>query len=176
MSEKAIAEKQKKVDELKEKISRSSIMVISDYLGFSVKQITELRKKLHAEDAEYRVVKNTFIERAVASTAMEPLKDHLGGSSALLIGYKDAVAPLKTLVKFIRDNEKGKIRAGVMDENIFGDKELTEISKLPSREVLLSKVVGGLQAPVYGLVNVLQGSIRKLVYALDAVKKQKGGE
>lgn len=171
MSERAIAEKKKVVDELKEKVSRTNLLVVADYLGFSVKQITELRKKLRAEDSEFRVLKNTLVERAVPQ-----LKEHLKGSTALLMGYKDAVGALKVLVKFIKDSEKGRIRAGIMDENLYGEKELNEISKLPSREVLLSKLVGGLQSPISGFVNVLQGTIRKLVYALDAVRKQKGGE
>ena len=176
MSEKAIAAKQGKVNDLKDKISRSSILVVSDYLGFSVKQITELRKKLYTENAEFRVLKNTLIERAVEDAGFPQLKDHLKGSTALLLGYKDAVTPLKILVKFIREAEKGKIRAGVMEKDIVSDKDLNEISKLPSREVLLGKMVGGLQAPIYGLVNVLQGPIRKLVYAINAINKQKGGE
>jgi large subunit ribosomal protein L10 len=176
MSQRAIAAKQQKVTELQEKIGRAKIMVVSDYLGYSVKQITDLRKKLHAEEAEFRVVKNTLIERALTAAGLEPVKAQLKGSTALLIGYQDAVTPLKVLVKFIKDNEKGRIRVGVMEAKVFGEKDLTEISKLPAREVLLGRVVGGLQAPISGLVNVLQGPIRKLVYALDAVRKQKGGE
>jgi large subunit ribosomal protein L10 len=104
------------------------------------------------------------------------IKSHLKGSTALLLGYQDAVTPLKVLVKFIKDNEKGAIRAGMVDKALFNDKELTEMSKLPSREVLIGKVVGGFKAPLYGLANVLSGPIRKLVYAMDAIKKQKGGE
>lgn len=176
MSERAIAEKQKKVDDLKDRISRSSIMVVADYLGFSVKQITELRKKLHAENAEFSVVKNTLIERAVGGDGLSPVGDHLKGPTALLLGYRDAAGPLKILVKFIKEAEKGRIRVGIMDEKILSGAELNEISKLPSRDVLLGRVVRGLQSPIYGFVNVLQGPIRKLVYVLDAVKKQKGGE
>ncbi|MDD5594312.1 MAG: 50S ribosomal protein L10 [Candidatus Margulisbacteria bacterium] len=175
MSERAIAEKSKVVDELKEKIARSSVVVISDYLGFTVKDITDLRKKLRAEDSELRVVKNTLIERAVAGTDLDELKGHLKGATAVLLGYKDAVSPLKVLVKFLKDAEKGAIRVGVVDNKVFSQSDLTAMSKLPSREVLLAKVVGGLQSPIYGFVNVLQGPIRKLVYALEAVKNKKGG-
>ncbi|MFA5113575.1 MAG: 50S ribosomal protein L10 [Candidatus Margulisiibacteriota bacterium] len=176
MSEKAIAVKKKVVDELKEKISRATVMVVSDYHGYSVKQITELRKKLRPEGSELRIIKNTLIERAVDESGLGQIKEHLKGSTALLLGYKDAVAPLKVLVKFIKDNEKGSIRAGLVDKTLFNDKELNEMSKLPSREVLIGKVVGGFKSPLYGLANVLSGPIRKLVYAIDAIKKQKGGE
>ncbi|HVN67363.1 MAG TPA: 50S ribosomal protein L10 [Candidatus Sulfotelmatobacter sp.] len=176
MSEKAIALKQQEVNELKEKIGRAKVLVVSDYLGYSVKQITDLRKKLFANGSEFRVVKNTLIERAVADCGYDALKDHLKGASALLLGFNDAVAPLKVLVKFIKDNEKGEIRVGVVEKTVFNATELGAIAKLPAKEVLIAKAIGGLQAPLSGLVNVLQGPIRKLVYALDAIKKQKGGE
>jgi large subunit ribosomal protein L10 len=176
MSERAIAEKKQVVDELKEKIARATVLVVSDYHGYSVKQITELRKKLRPEESELRVIKNTLIERAMDESGLPGIKEHLKGSTALLLGYKDAVTPLKVLVKFIKDNEKGAIRAGVVDKVQFGAKELTEMSRLPSRETLIGKVVGGFKSPLYGLVNVLNGPARKLVYALDAIRKQKGGE
>ncbi len=176
MSAKAIAVKSKVVDELKEKISRSNLVVITDYLGYSVKQMTELRKKLRAEDAEMTVVKNTLIERAVVASGLDDLKGHLKGPTVVVLGYKDTVTPLKVLVKFVKDAEKGAIRVGAVDKKVFGSKDLEAISKLPSREILIAKVVGGLQSPISGFVNVLQGPVRKLVYALDAIKAKKGGE
>jgi len=176
MSDKAIAKKSQVVDKIKEKIARSRVIVVADYQGFSVKEMTDLRKKLRVEEAEYTVVKNTLLERAFEQSGFPQFKDYFKGSTAILLGYKDAVTPLKILVKFVKDSEKGKLRGGLVEKDIFGEKELTEISKLPSREVLLGKVVGGLQAPIYGLVNVLQGPIRKLVYALSEIKTKKGGE
>lgn len=176
MSEKAIALKQQEVNELQEKIGRAKVLVVADYLGYSVKQITDLRKKLFANGSEFRVVKNTLIERAVKGCGYEALTGHLKGSTALLLGFGDAVMPLKVLVKFIKDNEKGAVRAGVVEKSIFSGQELGEIAKLPAKDVLIARAIGGLQAPLSGLVNVLQGPIRKLVYALDAIRKQKGGE
>jgi len=176
MSERAIAEKGKEVEKFKDKISRARILVLSDYLGFTVKEITALRKKLRAEDSEFRIVKNTLFERAVSETGFPQLKDFLKGPKAVLLGYKDAVSPLKVLVKFIKEIEKGTIEVGVVEKKVFSQSELIEISKLPTREALLSRVVGGIQSPLYGLVNVLQGPIRKLVYALIEIKAKKGGE
>lgn len=176
MSERAIAEKITVVDELKDKISRARVMVISDYLKFTVKEITGLRKKLRAENSELRIIKNTLIERAFSETGFEQLSDHLKGPTALLLGYKDAVSPLKVLVKFLKDAEKGAIRAGMVLNSVFSEKDLNAMARLPSREVLLSKMIGGMQAPLYGLANVLQGPIRKLVYALEAIRGKKGGE
>ena len=176
MSERAIAEKSKVVADLKERIARSKLLVLSDYLGFSVKEMTQLRKQLRAENSELKVIKNTLVERAVKESGLGELGGHLKGPTAVILGYQDAVSPLKVLVKFIKDAEKGTIRIGVLDKQVFSQSDLTAISRLPSREVLLAKVVGSLQSPITGLVNVLQGPIRQLVGTLDAIKAKKGGE
>lgn len=176
MSERAIVEKRKLVDEIKDKISRARVMVVSDYLGFTVKEITSLRKKLRGEDSEFRVFKNTLMGKAVLEAGYPQLKDFFKGPTAVLLGYKDAVSPLKVLVKFIKEVEKGTLRAGVVEKTVFDPSALSEMAKLPSREILLARVVGGFQAPIYGLANVLQGTLRKLVYALDQIKTRKGGE
>ncbi|OGC11524.1 50S ribosomal protein L10 [candidate division WOR-1 bacterium RIFOXYA12_FULL_52_29] len=176
MSEKAIARKKIVVDELKDRISRSSLLVIADYVGFTVKDLTGLRKKLRPTGGELKIIKNTLIHRAASECGYEGLKDNLKGSTALLLGYDDPVAPLKIMVEYFKEIEKGTMRAGIVNKLVFDEKQLKEISKLPPRDVLLGKVVGGLQAPISGLVNVLQGPIRKLVYALQAIKDKKGGE
>ncbi|MDD4178952.1 MAG: 50S ribosomal protein L10 [Candidatus Margulisbacteria bacterium] len=173
MSERAIAEKSKVVESIKEKLGRSKVVLLSNYQGMTVKDVTDLRKKLRVEDAELRVVKNTLLLRAFEQAGIAGLKEHFAGSTAVILGYKDAVTPLKIFVKLMKDSEKGALRAGLVEKDVYGEKELREIAKLPSKEVLLGKVVGGLNAPIYGLVNVLQGPIRKLVYALDAVKAKK---
>jgi large subunit ribosomal protein L10 len=173
MSERAIAAKSKVVEGLKEKISRSKLLVLSDYLGFSVKEMTQLRKQLRAENSELRVIKNTLVERAVKESGLGELESHLKGPTAVILGYQDTVAPLKVLVKFIKEAEKGTIRIGVLEKKVFSQGDLTAISKLPPREVLLAKVAFSLQSPIKGLVNVLQGPIRKLVYVLNAVKDKK---
>ena len=173
MGAKAVETKKKVVEGLKEKISSASIMVLSDFRGVSAKQITELRKQLRSEESEYKIVKNTLLLRAIEAVGFKDLKEHLAGPTAMLLGYKDPVGPLKALVDFIKDNEKGGIKAGIFENNIIDKQALAEIAKLPPKEVLLAKVVGGFQAPIYGLVNVLQGTLRKLVYALNAVKEKK---
>jgi large subunit ribosomal protein L10 len=173
MSERAIAAKSKVVAELKEKIGRANVMVLTDYLGFSVKEMTELRRKLRKENSELSVVKNTLIERAVTESGLPELKDHLKGPTIVMLGYVDAVLPLKVLVKHLKEGEKGSIRIGVVDKKVFSADDLGAISKLPSREILLGKVASGLKSPIYGLVNVLNGPLRKLVYALEAVRKSK---
>ena len=160
MATKAIQEKAKVVDNLKEKLDSASVVILSDYRRVTVKEITGLRKKLHAHGAELRIVKNTLLERAVDKAGFAELKEHIAGPTAVLLGY-------------VKEIEKGEVKAGLLDKAFVDSKQIAEIAKLPPKEVLLAKVVGGLQAPIYGFVNVLQGTIRKLVYALSAVKDKK---
>jgi large subunit ribosomal protein L10 len=176
MSEKAIAEKRKVVDDLKTKIEKAKLVLIADYLKFTVKEFTDLRRKLRSENSEIKVIKNTLIGKAVSESGFPQLVEALRGTTAILLGYGDAVSPLKILAKFVKDTEKGSVRIGVVEKNVYGQNDLNALAKLPSKEILIAKVVGGFKAPIYGLVNVLQGPIRKLVYALDAIKAKKGGE
>ena len=173
MGTKIIEKKKQKVAELQEKLDSASVIVVSGYRGFTVKEITELRKNLRNDESELKIYKNTLIERAMDGAGFSDLKEHLSGPVALLLGYKDPVMPLKTLVNFVNDNEKGEIKAGVIEKAIVKKEQVLEVAKLPSREKLLGKVVGSLQSPLYGLVNVLQGTIRNLVYALNDLAKKK---
>lgn len=173
MNAKDVEKKKKIVKELKEKIDSVNLLVISDYRRVSVKEITELRKQLRDQDAEYKIVKNTILQRAIDEAGFPNLKDYLTGPVAVLFGYKEPVSPLKVLVDFIKDHEKVEIKAGIIERSFVDSKAILEIAKLPPKDVLLSKVAGGFQAPMYGLVNVLQGTIRKLVYAFNAIKDKK---
>jgi len=127
-----------------------------------------LKKKLKKHNAEFKVVKNTLFERAMDAKTFEPLKAHLEGPTGIVLGFDDPVGPVKVLAKFISDNEKPSIKAGIFEGKLSTPEEFVAISKLPSREELLSKVVGGMQSPIRGLVYVLNGTISKLVYALQA--------
>jgi len=171
---KVVEKKKEIVKNLKEKIDSASVLLISNYRGVSVKQITELRKSLITEDSEYKIVKNTLIGRALKDAGFEQLNEHLAGPTGLLLGYSDPVGPLKVLVEFIEDIEKGEIKAGIVEKTVIDGKGIAAMAKLPPKEELLAKVVGSLQSPIYGFVNVLQGNIRKLVYALNAIKDKKG--
>lgn len=167
-------EKIQKVKMMKEKVQASSMMILTDYKGMTVKQITELRRKLDASKAQYRVYKNTLFNISLGDLpAQKSFQALLKGQVAVLLGSDDPVGATKVLFDFIAANEKPGIIGGWFENQFFGDKELKQISKLPSKEELLSKMVGSMQSPIRGFVCVLSGVMRKLVYALNAVKEVK---
>lgn len=170
---KTLAEKKKMVEEIKEKLSEAKSAVLTDYRGLNVEQITELRRQLREAGVEYKVLKNTMVIRAANELEMEFLEEHLVGPTAIAFGIEDAVSPAKILSKFAKDNKDLEIKAGVLEGSLMDKDDIKNLADLPSREVLLGKVVGGMQAPISGLVNVLNGPMRGLVYALQAVKDKK---
>jgi large subunit ribosomal protein L10 len=176
MSDAAKTKKAVKIKSIKEKIEAAKVWIMTDYRGMSVKEITELRKKLRASNAEYKVIKNTLAIRALPEQHAS-VKDVFAGPMAVVFGYDDVVAPSKILQAFIKEAEKPKVLGGVVEGKYFEEKGIASLAKLKGKKELLAGVVGGLKSPLFNLVNVLQGNLRKLVYVLNAVKdKKQGGE
>ena len=165
--------KAKAVEEIKDKLQSSQAAVLTDYRGLNVAEITELRFKLREAGVEYKVLKNTLTWRAAQEVGLEKLKEYLEGPTAIAFSVEDPVAPAKILNGFAKTHDALEIKAGVLEGKVIQFEKVKELADLPSREELLAQTVGGMQAPLYGLVNVLQGSIRNLVYVLEAVREQK---
>lgn len=161
------------VEELKDKLSRSRGAILADYRGLNVKQVTELRSKLRAAGVEYKVVKNTLATIAAKELGLDDLVEYLNGPTAVAFGYDDPVAPAKILADFAKENKALELKGGVLTGNVIDVDDVKALAELPSREELLAQVVRGMQAPIAGMVNVLQGTIRNFVYALEAVRRKK---
>lgn len=161
------------VAEIKEKLSKSKGVIIADYRGLNVAQATELRKQLRDAGVEYRVVKNTLTILAAKESGLDDMVSLLSGPTAIAFGYEDPVAPAKVLSEFARTNKALEIKGGVLEGRLLDVDGVKALAILPSREELLGQVARGMQSPIAGLVNVLQGTIRNFVYALEAVRKQK---
>lgn len=174
-STKILEQKKKVIGEIKEQITSATVVILTDYRGMSVKEVTDLKTKLLKDNSQYKVYKNTLIERALPE-ASSSLKEFLIGPVAILLGFEDPILPTKSLVSFIKENEKPKILGGLIDSRILNEKEINKLAKLPSKEELIAKVVWGVKSPLSGLVNVLQGPIRKLAYALQDLKSKKEKE
>ena len=165
-------EKQKVVDDIKQKIEGSTGIILADYRGLTVSQVTNLRVELREAGIEYRVLKNTMVSRAADEIGLEGLESFLKGPTAVAFS-PDPVAPAKILMEYSKKNKNLKIKAGIVEGRVIGPEMIKTLAELPSREVLLSQVLAGMQGPIQGMVNVLQGPIRKMGYALEEVRKLK---
>lgn len=168
-----IQEKELIVQAIAEKMNESQSIVITDYRGLNVQQVTELRRRLREAGIEYRVLKNTMVRFAAHKVGIEGLDEVLNGPTAVAFGVKDPVAPAKILSEFAKTNDKLQIKAGVLEKKVISAENVKALADIPPREVLLSMVLRGMQGPISGLVNVLQGNIRNLVYVLAAVQEKK---
>jgi large subunit ribosomal protein L10 len=172
---KSKAEKESIVLEIKEKFETSKVAVLTDYRGLNVAEATRLRRRLREAGCEFKIAKNTLTNLAANRVGLEGLEPFLEGQVAIAFGA-DPVMPAKILSEFIREIKKMEIKAGVLDGKVIDAKGVKALAELPPREVLLAMVLGGMQAPLYGFANVLQGTLRSFVYTLEAVRKMRAEE
>jgi len=174
-SEKTLQSKQQIVKELSQKIKDAKAMVFVDYRGLTVEQDTEMRAALRKAGVEYRVVKNTLTRFAAKENGLEELTPYLNGPTSVALSSTDPVAPAKVIAEYAKKYEALELKVGVVEGKIIDVKGINALAELPSREVLIAKVLGGFNAPISGLVNVLNGNIRGLVVALNAIAEKKAG-
>ncbi len=161
------------ISELNKSFSKAKFSVVADYRGLTVAQMQKIRIELRKVDSEIRVAKNTLLRRAVAETESDVLSDDFTGTTAVVMAYDDPVGPAKALAKFADDHDKFVIRSAVLEGEKLGPEGLKALSKLPSKEVLLSQLLSVLNGVPTGLVQVLSGVPRTFVYGLQALKDQK---
>lgn len=166
-------EKQVLVQELVEQLGQAKGAVLTDYKGINVNKLTDLRRQLRKEGVEFKVVKNTLAKRAANELGIEELNPYLEGPTAIAFSLEDPVAPAKAISNFIKANKVLEIKAGLVEGKVISLAGVQALADLPSREMLIAQVVGAMAAPLSGFVNVLQGPVRKLGYALEAIRKQK---
>ncbi|HOJ92220.1 MAG TPA: 50S ribosomal protein L10 [Dictyoglomaceae bacterium] len=167
-------EKVQKLEELYQMMSKANALIFTDFKGLTVADLFELRSKIKASQAEYRIVKNTLALRAIQKLFPEEnLESFFIGPTAITYCYDDSFSVLKTLVDYMRDHENLKFKGGIIDKEIYSAEDIKELAKLPPKEVILSQLVGSISAPVSSLVWSLNWTINKLVWALDAIAKEK---
>ena len=161
-SEKIIEQKKAQVEELAAKMKEAKLILLTEYRGINVSDVTTLRANLRKANSDYCVIKNNITRRALASCGIEGLESELEGPVAVVLGREDYLEPLKAIYEYAKENDFYKIKGGVIDGKVVSKEELITLAKLPSREVLLAKLAGS-----------LLGTISKLAVALDQVQKQK---
>ena len=176
------AQKKEIIQNLKDKIKQSKSVIFTNFKGLGVKENEDLRNKLKAENSEYFVAKKTLIDLAFKDLKIDGFAPkELEGQVAAVFGYEDEVVPAKIVDEFKKGNkDKIEFLGGILDLSaekaegkFLGIQEVEELAKLPSKPELYAKVVGSINAPVSGLVNVLAGNLRGLVYTLNAIKDNK---
>ncbi len=148
--------KQPIVEAIAEEIKDAQSVVLVDYRGLTVAQDTELRKQLREAGVVYKVYKNTMMKRAFEGTEFEGLENCLEGPSAIAVSKDDATAPARILCKFAKDAPALELKGGVVEGTVYDVAGLAELSKIPSREELLSKLLGSIQSPITNFARVIK--------------------
>lgn len=144
------------VDEIVENLNGAKSAVVADYRGLTVEQDTALRKQMREAGVVYKVYKNTLIKRAIQGTEFEALAPELEGPTAIAISKDDATAPARILFNFAKDADKLELKSGVVEGTYYGKDSITAIAKIPSRNELLSKLLGSFQSPIASFARVVK--------------------
>src|SRR3989344_4498773 len=168
--------KEEKVQSLTGKIGRAKTITFADYRGLTANQLAELRLKVKASGGEFIVEKNNLIKLSLKATKHKVPADEENlrkGPTATIVAYDDELAPIKEIAESNKNFGLPTFKFGFFDENFMAADDVERLSKIPSKDVLRAKIVGSLNSPLYGIVSVLSGNLRNLVYALNAIKDQK---
>ena len=161
-SEKILNQKKEEVTKLANEMKEAKLILLTDYRGINVEDVTKLRTDVRNVNADYRVIKNNIIRRALQEDGIEGLEDQLEGPTAVVLGKEEYLEPAKAIYNFVKANDFYKIKGGVIEGKVMTAEEIIAIAKLPSRETLLSMLAGALLA-----------NIQKFAVALDQVRIQK---
>ncbi len=162
------------IGEIEKELKSRQTFFIAQHGAISATALDQLRAKLRTSNARYFVVKNSLGKKAFEKANMKDLGEQLDGACGIAFTDGDAIASSKALVDFAKTNEVFKIQSAWFNGQMMSAAQVKMLAGLPSREVLLSRVVGGMQSPIRGFVNVLAGSIRQIVTVIDAIAKKKG--
>ena len=172
-SEKILEQKKQIVSELTDKMQKAVAGVLVDYRGLTVEEDTKLRNELRAAGVEYSVVKNTLTRFAANEIGYTEFHPVLNGPTAMALSFTDVVAPAKVLVEFAKKNENLEIKAGFIEGKVASIDEIKALADLPSKEVLIAKLLGSMSSPLQGFVNVLNGNLTGFARVLNALAEKK---
>ena len=169
---------QKKVEtvqQLKETLEKSKLTILTDYRGLNTTDLSQMRRELRPLNAEYQITKNTLLEKALKDSDKSNLvpKEALEGPKATLFAFSDEVSPVKVILKLIKNLKLPVIKSGILQNQNITAEQVQELGRLPSKEILIGKVVGGISTPLCQIMGVLSGNIRNLVNVLNNIKEVK---
>ncbi|MBI3607859.1 MAG: 50S ribosomal protein L10 [Nitrospirae bacterium] len=169
-------EKAALIDDIHGRFAKAQVAVVAEYRGLGVEELRTLRTKLRSAGGEFKVVKNTLARKAAEDTGLADMRKYFDGPIGVALGYEDPAALAKAIKEFAGQQEKLKLRSAVLEGRLLDLAGLARVAALPSRQVLLGRLVGQMQAPVTGLVFSLQGIVRKYVATMGAVLAKRTAE
>ena len=172
----ARADKEEKVENLTDKLKRARGIVLSDFSGLNVAEMTELRKRCRESEVEYLVVKNTMARFAAVKAELEDLVPYLTGPNGFTFGYEDPFVPARVINGFALESEKLAIRAGIFEGGVIGPEDVKRIATLPPKDVLLSRLLAQMNAPLGRFAGVLRSILVSFVYTLTQVAQVKAAK
>jgi len=168
------SEKEQIVSAMKERVLRSKSLFFADFTGITVEQVNELRREFRKSDIGYQVVKNTLARKALEGfEGYEVVLGKLENPTAIAFGYGDPVAPARIIKKFREKHNKLKVKACVVENQVFQGEDFDKIARLPSRADLIAGILGSIEAPIAGLIGAVGAVMRDLVTVIDAIEKKK---
>lgn len=165
--------KDEKISEIKEKVDKAQVAIVTEYRGMTVEEITKLRREIQKNGGDYMVTKNTLAKIAIKDTPYEILAETLKGPIAIAFGFDDPVSPAKALSKFMKDVKKGEIIGAALDGKLLSAEETKALAALPSKEEIYAKMLGSINSPASGIVSSINAVMAQLTRAMAAVRDQK---
>ncbi len=170
------AAKTEAVAALVKSIGEAKSVIVADYRGLTVAQVSELRAKAREASVYYKVAKNRLVKLALKECGLDTLDDLLQGPSAFAMGMEDPVSPAKVLAEFSKDNDALRIKGGLLGAEVLSADDVMKLASMPSRDELLARMLGSLQSPVTKVAIALNQTVSKIAYAISAVADQKEAE
>lgn len=166
-------EKVQQVETIRAWLQQAAAAILTDYRGLNVRDLVQLRTKLREAGSDYRVVKNTLLQRAAEALGITGLEPYLEGPTAVAISRGDPVAPAKVLQEYIRQMRKLEVKGALVEGRVITAEQVKVLAEMPAKPQMQARLLGTLQSPLYGLAGVLVGLQRNLVYGLDQIRRQK---
>jgi len=160
-------EKVETVEEFKSRLDGARTVLVTEYRGLTVRQLSDLRKQLRGVSAQYKIIKNRLAKLAMTDSDLSELGPHLKGPTGMVISKEDPVAVAKALHTFARTNQALAIKAGFVEGQVLPPAELKALSELPTKDAIRAQIIGAIQGPLAQLVGLLQASQRDLAYVLS---------
>jgi large subunit ribosomal protein L10 len=160
-------EKQETVEDFKSRLEGAKTVLVTEYRGLTVRQLSDLRKQLRGVSAQYKIIKNRLAKLAMTDTDLSKLVPHLKGPTGMVISKEDPVAVAKALHTFARTNQALAIKAGFIEGQVLPPADLKALSELPTKDAIRSQIIGAIQGPLAQLVGLLQATQRDIAYVLS---------